>query len=143
MKRYSEPDTGDTAAPLSDTAGHPPFGVTESSSHSANGTQSFLRVLPRVGSSLITLEGPYLGQSFALSSSKSLTLGTRPDSDIVLARDETISQIHARIMPEEDTFVVYNVSATNGTRVNDVPVSRHTLEVGDVLQLGASKFRYE
>ena len=104
---------------------------------------SALRVLPKVGSRLTTLEGPYVGQSFSLSSSKPLTLGSLPDRDIVLARDITVSHLHARIVPEEDAYVVFDDGSTNGTLVNDVPVQRHVLEVGDVLQLGASKFRYE
>ena len=109
----------------------------------ANGVRPALRVVPRAGSSLTPIEGPYVGQSFALSSSKSLTLGTRSDCDIVLARDETISQVHAHIAPEDGQFVIYDVSSTNGTLVNGEPVSRHVLEVGDVLHLGISQFRYE
>ena len=148
LERYSEPDLGNaTSASASDSSLKPPFSSAEHpdsvSSTLVNGTRPSLRVLPPVGSSLVTLEGPYLGQTFALSSNKSLTLGTRPDSDIVLARDETISQVHAHIAPEGKSFVIYDVSSTNGTLVNDTPVSRHSLEVGDVLQLGASKFRYE
>ena len=108
-----------------------------------NGTRSSLRIVPRAGSALSALDGPYLGQSFVLSPSKSLTLGSRPDCDIVLARDETISQVHAHIAPEGGVYTVYDVSSTNGTLVNDEPISRHVLEVGDVLQLGSSKFRYE
>ena len=100
-------------------------------------------MLPRIGSSLKTLAGPYTGQSFALSPDKSLTLGTRPDCDIALARDETISQVHAHIAPEDSGFVVYDVSSTNGTLINDKIITRHVLEVGDVLQIGASQFRYE
>lgn len=109
----------------------------------SNGARSSLRVVPRTGSSLVTLAGPYTGQSFALSPDKSLTLGTRPDCDIALARDETISQVHAHIAPEDTGFVVYDVSSTNGTLVNEKTVTRHVLEVGDVLQIGASRFRYE
>ena len=139
MKRPSGPDMAEEAAVLE------PSGV--SSSHagkgSAEGTRSSLRVLPRVGSSLFAFEGPYAGQSFALAPGKSLTLGSRPDSDIVLARDAAISQLHAHISLENEHFIVYDVSSTNGTLVNDIAVSRHALEVGDVLQLGASKFRYE
>lgn len=108
-----------------------------------DGAPSPLRVLPKVGSRLTTLEGPYLGQSFALSPSKELTLGALPDRDIVLARDVTISQIHARIVPEDDSYLVMDDGSTNGTLVNDIPIVRHSLQVGDVLQLGASKFRYE
>ncbi len=113
------------------------------SNGSAQAVRAPLRVLPRVGSSLKTLAGPYMGQSFALSSDKSLTLGTRPDCDIALARDETISQVHAHIAPEDAGFVVYDVSSTNGTLINDKIVTRHVLEIGDVLQIGASQFRYE
>ena len=142
MRRYAEPDMARDIGGKMDFAG-PASSASREQGESANGSRTSLRVLPRIGSSLITLEGPYVGQSFALSPTKSLTLGTRPDSDIVLARDETISQIHTRITPEGDEFVVYNVSATNGTLVNDAAVSRHALEVGDVVQLGASKFRYE
>lgn len=116
---------------------------SENGAHGANGSRSALRVVPRTGSGLTALDGPYLGQSFALSPSKSLTLGARPDCDIVLARDETISQVHAHLAPEDGGFTVYDVSSTNGTLVNDEPMSRHALEVGDILQLGASKFRYE
>ena len=105
--------------------------------------RSAMQVLPEIGSRLTTLEGPYVGQNFALSPTKPLILGTLPDSDIVLVRDETISHVHARIAPVEGGYAVYDDSSTNGTFVNGALVSRHTLEVGDVLQLGASKFRYE
>jgi len=105
--------------------------------------RSAMQVLPEIGSRLTTLEGPYVGQSFALSPTKPLILGTLPDSDIVLARDETVSHVHARIAPVEGGYAVYDDSSTNGTFVNGALVSRHTLGVGDVLQLGASKFRYE
>jgi len=129
MNRLPMPEQGMAAAPAT--------------VNGSNGSRSSLRILPKIGSALVSLEGPYLGQSFALSPHKVLTLGTRPDSDIVLARDETISQVHARIAPEDGGFTVYDDSSTNGTLVNDLPVSRHPLQVGDVLQLGASKFRYE
>ena len=146
-----EPDgdlSGDTVAAAAVSPGRPPLApeehsISNGSAGSATRERSSLRVLPKVGSSLVTLAGPYTGQSFALSPDKSLTLGTRSDCDSVLARDETISQVHAHIAPEDGIFVVYDVSSTNGTLVNDASISRHALEVGDVLQLGAGKFRYE
>lgn len=114
----------------------------------ANGVKarSALHVLPEIGSRLTTLGGPYVGQSFALSPTRPLVLGTMPDSDIVLARDATVSHVHARIAPAEGGYMVYDDSSTNGTFVNGALISRHTphiLAVGDVLQLGASRFRYE
>ncbi|MGI4787871.1 MAG: FHA domain-containing protein, partial [Janthinobacterium lividum] len=143
MKRYADTDrTAQTPEPRNGSGLKPLFSPDQPA-ESATEARSSLRVLPKVGSALKTVDGPYLGQSFALSSSKTLTLGTRSDSDIVLARDETISQVHAHIALEDSKFVIYDVSSTNGTLVNNIPVSRHALEIGDVLQLGASKFRYE
>jgi len=102
-----------------------------------------VRVLPEIGSHLVALEGPYFGQKFALSPSRPLTVGILPDNDIVLGRDGTISRRHARIAAEEGGYVVYDIGATNGTFVNDVQATRQSLRVGDVVQFGASKFRYE
>ena len=102
-----------------------------------------VRVLPEIGSHLVALEGPYFGQKFALSPSKPLTFGILPDNDVVLARDGTISRRHARITAEEGGYVLYDAGATNGTFVNDVKVTHQPLRVGDVVQFGASKFRYE
>ncbi len=106
-------------------------------------TRPPIRVLPEIGSHLVALEGPYFGQKFALSPSRPLTIGILPDNDIVLARDGTISRRHARIAAEEGGYVVYDIGATNGTMVNDVQVTRQALRVGDMVQFGASRFRYE
>ncbi len=106
-------------------------------------TRPPVRVLPEIGSHLVALEGPYFGQKFALSPSRPLTIGILPDNDIVLARDGTISRRHARIAAEEGGYVVYDIGATNGTMVNDVQVTRQALRVGDMVQFGASRFRYE
>ncbi len=143
-----EPD-GDLSGNIAPSAvvlpARPPLAPDEhfGGNGAAGSVRAPLRVVPRTGSSLVTLAGPYTGQSFALSPEKSLTLGTRSDCDIVLARDESISQVHAHIAPEDSGFAVYDVSSTNGTLVNDKSVTRHVLEVGDVLQIGASQFRYE
>ena len=102
-----------------------------------------VRILPQIGSHFVTLEGPYSGQKFALSPTRMLTIGILPDNDIVLARDVTISRRHARVAAEEGGYVVYDIGATNGTFVNNVQVTRQALRVGDVVQFGASKFRYE
>jgi len=105
--------------------------------------RSAMQVLPGVGTRLTALDGPYVGQSFALSPAKPFTLGKSPDSDIVLARDEMVSRVHARIMPMEGGYAVYDDGSTNGTFVNGALISRSILGVGDVLQVGASRFRYE
>jgi len=105
--------------------------------------RSSMQVLPEIGTRLTGLDGPYAGQKFALSATKPFTLGKSSDSDIALARDEMVSRVHARIMPVEGGYAVYDDGSTNGTFVNGALVSRHILGVGDVLQVGASRFRYE
>lgn len=102
-----------------------------------------VRVLPEIGSHLVALEGPYFGQKFALSPSRPLTVGILADNDIVLARDGTISRRHAHIAAEEGGYVVYDAGTTNGTFVNDDRITRQAIRVGDMVQFGASKFRYE
>ena len=150
LERQAGADGGFVTSPLTRAPSEDaPPGEFHHGTNGTNGTsaaqeaRSSLRVVPHSGSALSALDGPYFGQSFVLSPSKSLTLGARPDCDIVLARDETISQIHAHIAPEDGRFTVYDVSSTNGTLVNGETISRHVLDVGDILQLGASRFRYE
>ena len=136
LERYQDTETGEVVDAIR-------ADPVPSSPEKTNGTRPALRIMPETGSRLTAIEGPYLGQSFALSAGKTLSLGAQPDSDIVLARDGTISKTHARVAPEDGQFVVYDDNSTNGTFVNNALISRHPLEVGDVLHLGASKFRYE
>ncbi len=94
------------------------------------------------GSQLTGLEGPYAGQVFPLAS-PNLTLGREPGKDIALTGDTTISRNHAHIAQESGQHVVYDDGSSNGTFVNNVRVQVQTLAPGDIVQFGASKFRYE
>lgn len=94
------------------------------------------------GSQLTGLEGPYSGQVFSLAA-PNLTLGREPGKDIALTSDTTISRNHAHISNENGQHVVYDDGSSNGTFVNNVRVQVQTLAPGDIVQFGASKFRYE
>lgn len=91
---------------------------------------------------LVGVEGPYAGQVFLLTAENTV-IGREPDKDVVLSADTTVSRNHARITNEGGDYVVYDAGSSNGTFVNNLRVSMHVLTPGDIVQFGASKFRYE
>ncbi len=95
-----------------------------------------------MGSRLVAIEGPYAGQSFSLGLG-AVTIGRSPDNIIPLVNDTTISRHHAHVGDEAGRHVLYDDGSSNGTFVNSVRVTIQTLTPGDVVQFGASKFRYE
>jgi hypothetical protein len=64
-----------------------------------------------------------------------LTIGRSADNDLVLA-DSRVSRHHARISGRRGTLVYADLSSTNGSRVNGVPVGELVLGVGDRIELG-------
>jgi len=95
-----------------------------------------------MGSQLTALEGVYVGQTFPLNSNH-VTIGRDPTADIALVNDKTVSRRHAHIAQEGGNHVLYDDGSSNGTYVNNVRVTIQVLAPGDVIQFGASKFRYE
>jgi pSer/pThr/pTyr-binding forkhead associated (FHA) protein len=95
-----------------------------------------------VGSRLAALDGPYAGQVFPLVPGGT-TIGRSPENGIPMVNDNTISRRHAHISEEAGQHVLYDDGSSNGTFVNNVRVTVQALAPGDVVQLGASKFRYE
>ena len=91
---------------------------------------------------LVGLDGPYAGQVFLLTN-PNIVVGREPDKDLALTADATISRNHARISNENGDMIVYDNNSANGTFVNNMRVSMQVLIVGDVVQFGASRFRFE
>jgi len=105
-------------------------------------TAAFPAAAGAAGSRLTGLEGPYAGQVFPLAGPV-VTIGRDPSRDIALGQDSTVSRSHARVAWENGQHVLYDEGSSNGTFVNGVRVSIQALVPGDVIQFGASKFRYE
>jgi serine phosphatase RsbU (regulator of sigma subunit) len=57
--------------------------------------------------------------------------------------DPRISRQHARLAPERDGTFLYDLNSTNGTVVNGVVVTKHRLEINDVIRFGRYAFRIE
>jgi serine phosphatase RsbU (regulator of sigma subunit) len=61
----------------------------------------------------------------------------------VVLKDSRVSRQHARLAPERDGHVVYDLNSTNGTFVNGQPVTRRVLQDNDTIRFGPLAFRIE
>jgi len=89
---------------------------------------------------LIRAGGGREGETIALDTDV-LTIGRSPHSDIFLD-DVTVSRHHARIIRDENGFLVEDLNSLNGTYVNRKRIERHRLTEGDELQIGKFKLAY-
>lgn len=98
---------------------------------------------PGAGARLVGTYGPYSGQVFNLNTSGETTIGRQSDQNISLSGDNTVSRRHSRVACENGQFVLYDQGSANGTHVNNNQITRHVLTLGDLIQIGSTKFRYE
>ncbi|MGB0679671.1 MAG: FHA domain-containing protein, partial [Polyangiales bacterium] len=66
---------------------------------------------------------------------EAITLGRGSENNIVLEND-SVSRSHARIEKRKQHWYVIDLDSTNGTFVNDVPISEHRLRRGDQVKIG-------
>lgn len=78
-------------------------------------------------------EGSGKGTSVEITST--LTIGSRPDSDLRL-EDPTVSRKHAEISRTAEGFLLQDLGSTNGTSLNGVRVDRAYLRDGAVVTVG-------
>lgn len=71
-----------------------------------------------------------------------LLVGRGASNHIVLD-DPRISRQHARFAPERDGTFLYDLNSANGTIVNGTSVTKHRLELNDVIRFGRYAFRIE
>jgi two-component system, cell cycle response regulator len=70
-----------------------------------------------------------------------LVIGRGNDCDIQI-EDHSVSRRHARIQPGTDGHYAVDLQSTNGTFVNDAPVSMCKMKDGDYLRVGNCIFRF-
>ncbi|MFA4965297.1 MAG: FHA domain-containing protein [Thermoleophilia bacterium] len=71
-----------------------------------------------------------------------ITVGRAPESDIVLD-EEFVSGAHARLVPRGQFYYVEDLGSTNGTYVNERPVTEAQLRPDSRVRIGETIFRYE
>jgi diguanylate cyclase (GGDEF)-like protein len=84
--------------------------------------------------------GPAMGSRYALADSP-LVIGRGEECDIRIEHD-TVSRRHIRVAPSGDGYAVSDLGSTNGTFVNNTPVTRHQLHDGDYLRVGKCIYRF-
>lgn len=75
---------------------------------------------------------------------KVVKIGHGKEADVCIDRD-TISQLHARIDRDGDTFYIEDLNSTNGTFVNEEPLvykERRQLKMNDIVRLADVRYRF-
>lgn len=91
---------------------------------------------------LIASGGSVDGQVFAVD--HGLTIGREAHNDICLRGSRHASRDHAKVWKDgARSWAVADLGSTNGTLLNDGPVTRHALTDGDVIRIGDVTFTFE
>jgi len=123
----TESDDDAHATMLFDNAGAPPRGAAGP-----------------LRSSLICLDGWELGREVEITG-ESLTLGRSPEADMTI-KSPLISRVHARLTRNaeygQETVVITDLESSNGTFVNNIPVTSTILRHGDRILIGNVLFKF-
>jgi len=90
---------------------------------------------------LIGAQGTLFGQIFPLQPGTT-TIG-RDETNTLTMPDPTVSRRHAQISVQNGSYLIRDLGSSNGTFVNGMRVTEHTLRPGDEVQIGGTKFRFE
>ena len=136
QKAPVQPITEGTADPLSG-----------SSNFAGSGAAGFAATAPvaSAGPRLVGTMGAYAGSIFPLNST-ALDIGRDAGNPIALPGDTNASRKHATVQFSGGQATVTDNGSSNGTFVNGVRIaaqSPHPLRVGDEVQIGMTRFRFE
>lgn len=73
---------------------------------------------------------------------RGVSIGRLPDNRIVID-NPAVSGHHARVFMDGDKVVLEDLKSTNGTFINNKPVTRRVLEHGDVVLIGKHTITYD
>lgn len=90
---------------------------------------------------VVVLYGSELGRRVELTQ-RAITIG-RDDDNAIAVELETISRRHARIFVRDLEYTVEDLGSTNGTFINEQPVTAPTaLHNGDLVRCGGAVFKF-
>lgn len=76
-------------------------------------------------------------------SGTAVRIGRNRSCEIAL-QDDTVSDMHAVIrLARDGSVVIVDLNSLNGTQVNGVKQQQATLTGGEIVEVGATKFRFE
>jgi hypothetical protein len=91
---------------------------------------------PQTGTARLVLDG----REVAIDRDR-MVIGRLHGSEVEI-EDAGASRRHAEIRKDGDRFLVVDLGSTNGTLVNDSPVSEHALEDGDRITIGRTVIEF-
>jgi two-component system cell cycle response regulator len=83
-----------------------------------------------------------LGKRFVLEETAPPVSVGRGTDNVVVLPAEGVSRRHARFERRDGQWLIVDLGSTNGTYVNDEPVTEHRLRRGDHVKIGDSIFKY-
>lgn len=90
---------------------------------------------------LIVLSEQLRGKSFELTKDVH-TVGRIEERDICI-KDPTISTYHCEFIKSGNTYILRDNKSTNGTRVNNVPITEQELQNSDIVQIGGVEVLFD
>lgn len=66
---------------------------------------------------------------------RTTAIGRDPASDVCLS-DASVSRHHARLVKMLNEYFIEDLGSTNGTRINERPVTKHVVKLGDGISVG-------
>lgn len=89
---------------------------------------------------LIYPPGPDMGRRWGLETAE-IVVGRGSDCDIQIDRD-SVSRRHARVFRSDDQWFVEDLGSTNGSYINDLPITHAPLRDGDFVKIGSAIFKF-
>ena len=91
---------------------------------------------------LVIVGGDLAGTEFELGADETL-IGRSPTTDVTVP-DESASREHAIIAHDRDggAYTIEDLQSTNGTKVNGKGIRSHSLQPGDEIQVGHTRFQF-
>jgi pSer/pThr/pTyr-binding forkhead associated (FHA) protein len=83
---------------------------------------------------VLIARGSHKGSRFLITA-EGASIGRSADSAIFLD-DVTVSRTHATVLKNGKEFVLKDAGSLNGTYINNISISEHTLVSGDEFQIG-------
>ena len=80
----------------------------------------------------------YEGEERVVEVVDSCSIGRAPQNTVALEKETGASRRHLQIMKLSQSFELTDLGSTNGTKVNGRKVTRHRLEHGDRIEIGAT-----
>ncbi len=105
--------------------------------------RSISGAVARPQASLLVLEYPNDHPSKLIRFNKDVTIGRGLDNDIVFHDDTRVSRHHARIEFKYGQFLFFDLNSTNGSLVNNRPLTQIVLTPGDRISLGGLDLMFQ